>query len=267
MTYDWRGTSPHGEATREWFEEIDRRLFDPVTSFFAQGRNEKPFSRLIPYSNLKGKEVLEVGCGSGAHARLIAECGARLTAIDLTARAVELTKRRLSLYGLVANVRTMDAERMGFETGSFDFIWSWGVIHHSAKTERAVAEFARVLRPGGEARVMVYHRHSINVFLVLLRGGLNGRLWKEGVAGTLNRYSDGLIARYMTAREARALFQRHFAEVETRIFGQKNELLPVPGTGALGRAKATIARCIPDGLARAVLARFGGFLFVIARKP
>src|SRR5947208_2982134 len=97
MTYDWRGTSPYREGTREWFEETDRRLFSHASSFFAHGYGEKPFARLIPYGNLNGKDVLEVGCGSGVHTRLLVEAGARLVAIDLTRKAVELTRHRLDL--------------------------------------------------------------------------------------------------------------------------------------------------------------------------
>ena len=113
---------------------------------------------------------------------------------------------------------------------------------------------------------MVYHRHSINVLLSLFRGCLTGSLWKEGITGTLNQYSDGLIAHYFTVREARLLFEQHFHKVETRVFGQKNELLPIPGLGALGQFKATVVRAIPDRVASTVLYRLGGFLFVIARK-
>ena len=266
MTYDWRGTSPYHEGTQEWFEEMDKRLFKHASSFFAHGYGEKPFARLIPYANLNGKDVLEVGCGAGAHTRLLAEAGARLVAIDLTMKAVELTKRRLDLYGLHADVRRMDAEQIKFEPGQFDFIWSWGVIHHSSEPSRIVAELARVLRPGGETRVTVYHRHSINVLLSLFRGCLTGSLWKEGITGTLNQYSDGLIAHYFTVREARLLFDQHFHEVETRVFGQKNELLPIPGPGALGKLKESVARAIPNRVASTVLCRLGGFLFVIARK-
>ena len=266
MTYNRRGMSPYQEGTREWFEEIDRKLFSQARKFFAHGYGEKPFARLIPYANHNGKDVLEVGSGSGVHTRLLAEAGARLIAIDLTSKAVELTRRRLDLYGLQADVRRMDAEQMNFEPGQFDFIWSWGVIQHSSEPNRIVAELARVLRPGGEARVMVYHRHSINVLLSLFRGCLTGSLWKEGITRTLNQYSDGFIAHYFTIREAKLLFEQYFHKVETRVFGQKNELLPIPGSGALGKFKASVAQVIPDRVASTVLYRLGGFLFVIARK-
>ena len=50
-----------------------------------------------------------------------------------------------------------------------DFVWSWGVIHHSSRTGRVVREIARVCRPGGETRVMVYNRNGAWAYSILLR--------------------------------------------------------------------------------------------------
>ena len=110
MTYDWHHTSPHMEGTLEWFEEIDHRFFNRFASWFAQESGKKPFSLLIPYEQLRGQRVLEIGCGTGAHARLLAETGCALTAIDLTQYAVDLTRQRLALWELSADVYRMDAE-------------------------------------------------------------------------------------------------------------------------------------------------------------
>src|SRR5205085_6810649 len=139
------------------------------------------YSGLIPFAELASKDVLEIGCGTGVHARLLAEAGAKLTAIDLTPTAVELTRRRLELSGLQADVREADAEQLPFDDASFDFIWSWGVIHHSAHTERVVEELARVLRPGGRLELMIYHRSSVTYWIQyqLIRGVFGGRLLRE----------------------------------------------------------------------------------------
>ena len=118
MSYDWHGTSPAPEGTREFFEEIDRRFFY-ASPFF---RGERPFAALIPFEAIKGKRVLEIGCGQGSHTQLLAQAGCRVTAIDITKRAVELTKSRLSLNGLAADVIEMDAEQMEFGDAEFDFV-------------------------------------------------------------------------------------------------------------------------------------------------
>lgn len=266
MTYNWRKTNPHREGTREWFEEIDRRFFNESASFFAQVRGERPFSKLIPFDKLKCRDVLEIGCGTGAHARLIAESGAKLVAIDLTPKSIDLTRQRLQLWGYDAEVRLMDAESMDFSDDSFDIVWSWGVIHHSSNPKKIVSEIARVLRPGGEVRLMVYHRRSINCYVSLLCGFLNGRLLKRGVEETLNYYSDGLIAKYYTQEEFERLFTPYFDLIKTSILGQKNELVPIPGRGIFSKFKKSLTHIIPDSWASTILAHVGGFVFLTAQK-
>ena len=266
MTYDWRNTNPYREGTPEWFANVDRIFFDRVSSFFANATGAKPFSKLIPYKHLYGKEVLEIGCGSGAHARLITEEGARLTAVDLTEKAIKLTQTRLSLAGLTADIHQMDARNLSFEDGRFDFVWSWGVINHSEDTEQIIKEIARVLRPGGEARIMVYHRRSINVLRAIFLGASTGKLFREGLNRTLAHYSDGLIAKFYTREQLAGLFQPHFSHVSTKVVGQKNELIPIPGSGFMGKFKSRVALAIPELLAASILSRWGGFLFLAAKK-
>jgi len=211
MPYAWRNKNQYREGTPEWFAEGDHVLFDRVSSFFANTKGDKPFSDLIPYRDLRGKEVLEVGCGWGAHARLMSEAGAHLTAIDLTENAVALTQARLALAGLTATIVQLDALRLSFAPESFDFVWSWGVIHHSEGTEQIVREMARVLRPGGEARVMVYHRRSIEVLMLLTLGALTGRLFRDGVGGDpqplFGRVHCQILHTKAACRPVSALFQ------------------------------------------------------------
>ena len=266
MTYDWCDTNLQNEGAREWFEEIDRRLVGNGTHYFAQDKGQKPFSKLIPFDELKGRDVLEIGCGSGVHARLIAESGAKLKAIDLTTKAVDLTRQRLQLWGLNADVQSMDAESLDFPDKSFDLVWSWGVIHHSSNTPRIVAEIARVLRPAGQVRVMVYNRRSINFLVCLIRGFLSGRLFSLGIEETLNYYSDGRIAQYYTREKFEGLFLPYFDSIETCILGNKSDLVPIPRFGILGKFKTFLISTIPDSWASAILSRVGGFIFLVAGR-
>ena len=91
----------------------------------------------------------------------MAAAGAEVTAIDLSSTAVEATSRRLALRGLRAQVLQCDAENLPFTAGGFDFVWSWGVIHHSSRTARVVREIARVLNRSGACRIMVYNRDGM----------------------------------------------------------------------------------------------------------
>lgn len=265
MSYDWHHTMKATDGSREFFDEIDARLFS--ASPFFQGK--PPFERLIPFGPLKGKQVLEIGCGLGSHAQLLAEAGCRLTAIDLTERAVELTRERLRLRGFSADVMKMDAENMEFQAAQFDFVWSWGVIHHSADTEQIIRNVYRVLKPGGEFRFMVYHRRSLNALTSIVRGFLSGKIFQGmSTSDILSLYTDGYLARFYTQAElSKLLMNSGFSNVSTRVLGQKSELVPLPGKGLSGRLKSLLIRNLPDRLAERLLSWCGVFLFTSASKP
>ena len=89
-----------------------------------------------------------MGVGLGADHQRFAAAGARLTGVDLTERAIEHTRQRLAASGLSSQLQTADAENLPFANNSFDIVYSWGVLHHSPNTPKAVDEVWRVLRPG-----------------------------------------------------------------------------------------------------------------------
>lgn len=261
MTYDWHREIPHEPGSAEHLADVERRFL--AEAWFAQHPGAQPFSGLIPFEELAGRDVLEVGCGTGVHARLLAAAGARLSAIDLTPTAVELTQRRLELAGLEADVREADAESLPFPDRSFDFVWSWGVVHHSASTDRVLAEIGRVLRPGGRLALMVYHRSSITFWLqyVLYRGVLRGGLLRAGPDELANRWSDGVIARHYTRRSLTEALSPWFEDVRTDVMGQLGEAIPLPAS-----LRRPVARLVPSAVQQAALRRFGWFLFAAARR-
>ena len=112
------------------------------------------------FENAAGKKVLEIGVGMGADFLRWARAGADAIGIDLTERAVELTRQRLAHEGLTAEVKVADAESLPFPDGHFDIVYSWGVLHHTPDPARALAEAQRVLAPGGQLKIMLYHRRS-----------------------------------------------------------------------------------------------------------
>jgi ubiquinone/menaquinone biosynthesis C-methylase UbiE len=261
MTYDWRNEIPFAPGSPEHLAEVERRFLSEA--WFAQRPGDVPFSGLIPFPELVGKDVLEIGCGSGVHTRLLAAAGANVTAIDLTPTAVELTTKRLALAGLSADVREADAESLAFADQCFDFVWSWGVIHHSADTNRALAEMARVLRSGGQLGLMVYHRTSLTYWLnyVLYRGVVRGGLLHERPAQLANRWSDGVIARHYTRRELTAALSPWFENIDTRVMGQIGEAIPLPS-----RVRSRVAPLVPSSAQESLLRRLGWFLFATASR-
>ena len=176
MRYDWRSEIPYAQHSPEYFAEIDTRFYNSARPYMPW--RELPFEREIPYAQLASLDVLEIGIGQGSHASLIAPRARSFTGIDITEPAVEATRKRFEQMGLKhARALQMDAEEMSFADASFDYIWSWGVIHHSADTRRILEQMHRVLRPGGRANVMVYHRSFWKYYVAdgLLKGVIQGR--------------------------------------------------------------------------------------------
>ena len=241
------------------------------------------------FSNTRGKKVLEIGCGLGTDGAQFALAGADYTGIDLTDAAVDLARRRFDLFNLLGAFRTADAENLDFPNESFDVVYSHGVLHHTPDIIRAVQEVHRVLRPGGRAVVMLYHRDSYNYRInisILRRAGVHLLRWNSGVklvhlltgetedslheharrlkAGRayldseefLSQNTDGAgnpLARVYSRREARELF-KGFPQVELRTYFLNKRWLPV------------IGNILPRRLESQMASRWGWHLWIYATK-
>jgi SAM-dependent methyltransferase len=119
------------------------------------------------FGSFADRSVLDVGCGPGWLTVQYARAGANAFAIDLTHKAVELTRRHLEHYALAADVRQGSAESIPFPDNTFDLVFSSGVLHHTPDTLRSFRECFRVLKPGGIAKITLYRLgvlHSPAVF-------------------------------------------------------------------------------------------------------
>jgi SAM-dependent methyltransferase len=149
------GESRHAPGTPAWFEEHSRVVIDDC---FA-GRFD---NRTLPPAENR-KRALDLGCGPGFWTiELLQGCKIEaMTSADLTQQAVDITRKRLDLFRLTADVRIENAEALTFADGSFDHVNCQGVIHHTPNTDACVAEISRVLRPGGTASISVYYRNIL----------------------------------------------------------------------------------------------------------
>jgi len=184
------------------------------------------------FTAFRGRRVLEIGCGSGTASCLLARAGASVSAIDLTEQAVGLARVNARAQGLEIDVRRMDAESLDFPERSFDYVFSWGVIHHSRSTESIVREIARVLRPGGGGMCMVYNRASLRYYLhgaywLLARGQL---LSGHTLKSVQQVYTDGYFQRHFTPGELERMFEAEGLRRErisiTHMAGKLLPLLP-----------------------------------------
>lgn len=266
MRYDWKAAVGYEPFSPDFYAEIDRRFFAAAREFLPP--ENLPFDSLIDFASLRDKDVLEIGVGNGTHAQLLAQHARSFIGIDLTDYAVRSTSRRLRGLGLPATVRRLDAEAMDFADNSFDFIWSWGVIDHSADTRRVLQEMRRVLRPGGRAVIMVFHRNAWNYYVVggLFYGVLRGDLVRtRSLHKTVQRYTDGALARIYSVPEWKALVSEFFAVERIQVFGPKTDITPLPGA----TLRAAMRRLIPDRLSRFLTndCRLGSFLVSSLRRP
>src|SRR5690349_4903686 len=151
-------TQPIG--TLQFFQQLDEYRYDKL--------NYLP--RLVNFSSYKGKNVLEVGCGAGIDLVHFAGGGARVTGIDLSKTAIDLVCKNVELSGQKADLRVMNGESMQFPDNVFDVVYAHGVLQYTADPAKMIAEIHRVLKPGGEAILMVYNKYSwLNLMRQLTR--------------------------------------------------------------------------------------------------
>jgi 2-polyprenyl-3-methyl-5-hydroxy-6-metoxy-1,4-benzoquinol methylase len=260
MSYDWKNRIGTPRFSAEWFAEADARFIHAARLFATDAR---PFDRIIPFDRLAGKRVLEIGCGMGLHSELMARAGAQVHAIDISPTSIEATRRRFALKGLSGNIEQMDAEGLPFGAATFDFIWSWGVIHHSARTARIVREMHRVLKPDGSCRVMVYNRSGIIVPITFVRDHLlKGGFLRRDFDATLLATSDGFSARHYTEDQFADLFRAFFRTVGVKVCGLDADAIPLPGP--LRRLALPLT---PHSMLVRRQSRAGAFLFLEASEP
>jgi len=148
-------------------------------SVATAGTNAERY-RLEPYiegfarfEDALGRDVIEIGVGLGLdHLRWAKAGPRRLIGVDLTTAAVEHTRARLMHHGAAGRLLIADAENLPFADASFDLVYSWGVLHHTPNTARAIGEAVRVLRAGGRIRLTVYHTRSLVGYMLWARYGL-----------------------------------------------------------------------------------------------
>lgn len=135
----WTVTDEYEYLSKEYFDELDKKNREADT---WKTEEFKTFQ-------INGKKVLEIGYGMGSDHLALAKRGAICYGIDLTAGNLPITQRHLELNGYHSELIVGDAENMPFEDDTFDFVYSFGVIHHTPNMEKAAEEIYRILKPGG----------------------------------------------------------------------------------------------------------------------
>jgi len=214
----------YGIGSERFFAETARYRYESYAPWLG---------RLIDSFDVRGKALLEVGCGMGIDLLRFAANGAVCTGIDLVDRHLSLAEKLFALSGKHARLLKEDAESLPFPDESFDMVYSFGVLHHTPGIERAVAEIHRVLKPNGIAVVGLYHKHSwhcrVNLLLVdgLLRGQARGMRRRDflsssveisrcGARPLVNVYSRSDCRRLFGTFSAQHIATRHFTKDQLR---------------------------------------------------
>jgi ubiquinone/menaquinone biosynthesis C-methylase UbiE len=267
-------------GSREFFNAVEQHRYE----------TEWHIPEVVRFERWRDQSVLEIGCGLGTDAINFARAGAHYTGVDLTERSIELVQRRFAYENLRGELRTADAENLPFADNTFDLIYSHGVLHHTPDTQRAINEAHRVLKPGGRAMVMLYHRNSYNYrvnIMMLRRMGARllafdwGPAFVHGITGEdedrlrqlqrlyrsdkgrmlsrqefLNQNTDGAgnpLARVYSRGEALKMFTR-YREARTEVHFLNKRWIPL------------IGRLLPRAIETALAHRIGWHLWIMADK-
>ncbi len=235
-------------GTPEYFDHI-RPWMNPYKFPWIMERIESESALL------KGRHLLEIGCGMGFDSLEFLKRGVRVTATDLTPAAVATTKRHFEIEGVEAeDVREANALELPFEDESFDAVWANGVLHATGDTARAIREVRRVLRPGGRAIISHFYRKPSWMYTV-------SRLGRENIE---HKDEDPPVNEFYTDPEILEMFEGF--EIESAV-REHHRALPVAKSGIKAVLYRWGFRPVYNLLPESVARRYAYKLSVTAVKP
>ena len=249
-------------------EPCGTRYLTPSFDFDAHAgeryRLEPYIADFAQFSCSAGLRVLEIGVGMGADYSRWLQAGARATGIDLSTASLARATQRCRRMGLQADLRQGDAENLPFADSTFDVVYSYGVMHHSPDTARCIAEAWRVLKPGGSARIMLYHHPSLTGLMLWLRYGM----WHaQSVRRCVFERLESPGTKTFTKNEVLA-FMAKFDNVHVRqVFSPGDLLLHRPSARFQGRGYRLLWKMFPRKIIQVLAKPLGLFLLITATKP
>tara|TARA_A100001015_G_C14951508_1_gene696967 strand:- start:235 stop:1527 length:1293 start_codon:yes stop_codon:yes gene_type:complete len=137
--------------SEEYFNEVEKKRY----------LVESHIPKFCDFKKYKGKKILEIGCGIGTDAVMFAREGCDYHGLELSDESLKITKERFKVFDLDGKFFSLNSENMSiFEDNTFDLVYSFGVIHHTESPEVVLDEIYRILKPEGEAKIMLYAKDS-----------------------------------------------------------------------------------------------------------
>ncbi len=145
------------------YSNDQRQALAPIYEF---AKDSKIFFKEIILNIVKGDKVLELGCGKSNIFKNIVDMGGILTIIDISEKAIEITKEHAIQNNIQIVCEVMDAENLSYNDDSFDLVFGSGILHHLT-IEKSLHEIKRVVKHGGKA--VFYEPLGHNLFINLFR--------------------------------------------------------------------------------------------------
>ena len=230
----------HPVGTMEFFKDLEQYHYEKL----------EYLRRIIDFKAYREKKLLEIGCGLGIDLVQFAKGGAMVTGVDLADNVIGLAKKNLELHGVNGELLVMDGEDLSFNDNSFDAVFTHGVLAYTSNAELMIREIHRVLKPGCEAILMMYHRNSWLFFIAELLGI---RLGREDAP---------VFKTYSIDEFQRMLKDFSQSEIVTARFPVKTRVHKGPKAVIYNRLFVPFFSVIPEGMVR----RFGAHLIARAKK-
>ena len=256
------------EVRRFWnADPCGTRYLEQRQDFEAHARMRYALEPFIPdfadFKSARGLKVLEIGVGMGADYLEWLKAGANATGVDLSSASLQQARSRCDLAGFSADLQVADAENLPFPSDSFDVVYSYGVMHHSPDTTRCISEAWRVLKPGGKAKIMIYHHPSMTGILLWLRYGI----WQDkSLRKSVYDHLESPGTKSYRRQEALSLMG-DFRDVHVQVaFSPGDLLLHQPSERFQSEFYRFVWKIYPRWLVRALAGRMGLFLLLTATK-
>ena len=206
---------------------------------------------------ITNKNVLDLGCGFGSSSIVLSKYAKKIFAIDLTLPAIKHAKKNVRLNKR-KNIflKQVDAEKMKFPKNFFDFVFSWGVIHHSSNPNKIYKNIYKNLKPNGQFFMMVYNLYSFryiffsNYYLFLKR-----KIFKGYDYTTIGKkFTDGHYNKHYKKGEIKKILKNiGFKNIEVKVGHHRGRILP-------------FLKSHNSFLGKFLSRRFGYFLYIYCSK-
>lgn len=272
-TLKWR-VKEHWEQEacgERYGDETNRRLFFETISE-ARYNLEPYIPTFADFPSAQGKTVLEIGVGAGADFQNWCTHALHATGVDLTEKAIALTRERLQINSIPPErftLQTADAEALPLNSDSFDLVYSWGVLHHTPDTPKSFREVLRVLKPGGVMKAMIYHVPSWTGFLLYLQHALARGIFRTKTKDVIFDHLESPGTKAYTTSEAKS-FLTGIGFLNVNLYtklGPGDLLIIKPSEKYQSSIYRIVWRVYPRFLVRLLGERLGLYLLITATKP